>query len=421
MTQLENAKRGCITEEMRVVAAAERLDPERVREAVRDGVMVIPRNLAKRATRLSAIGGSSRIKVNANIGTSRDYPAIDSERAKLRAAVEAGADAVMDLSTGGDLRAVRRVLAEEANLVMGSVPIYEAAVNAAARGGLLSMTADEMLDALRTHARDGMDFVTVHCGVTRDVAAVLAATERVCGVVSRGGTFLVEWMARSGQENPYYERFDEVLDVVREFDVTLSLGDGMRPGAIADAMDRPQIEELFVLADLARRARARDVQVMIEGPGHVPLDQIPAQVKLAKEVCDGAPLYVLGPIVTDVAPGYDHITSAIGGAVAALAGADFLCYVTPTEHLSLPGPDAVREGVIAARIAAHAADVARGVPGAREWDAELSRRRRARDWNGQIGLCIDPARAASVRRAGPPTDEETCSMCGEYCVFKIHR
>jgi len=419
MTQLESARNGSITDEMKAVAAAEHLAPETVRDALANGLLVIPRNSLGRADRFCAVGVSTRIKVNANIGTSKDYPDLPAECRKLHTAIEAGADSVMDLSTGGDLREIRRVLAAECPLSMGSVPIYEAAVNASHNGGVLDMTAEDMLGALRTHVRDGMDFVTLHCGITKHVVHVVQNTTRVCGVVSRGGTFLTEWIKHTGCENPYFERFDEVIDIAREFDVTLSLGDGMRPGAIADAMDQPQIEELLVMADLARRARARGVQVMIEGPGHVPLDQVEAQVKLAKELTDNAPLYVLGPLVTDVAPGYDHITGAIGGALAAWAGADFLCYVTPAEHLSLPDVDAVRQGVIATRIAAHAADIARNIPGARQWDADLSARRRARDWSGQIDLCIDPGHARSVRQSGKPAEEDTCSMCGEYCVFRF--
>jgi len=421
MTILESALAGRITEEMEAIAASEGMDAHVVARRVKEGAMAIPRNAARRATELAAIGGQTRVKVNANIGTSGDYSQLEQEREKLAAAVEAGADAVMDLSTGGDLRRIRRQLAEDCKLVMGSVPIYEAAVEAAREGDPLDMTPRKMLDAVRIHAEDGMDFVTVHCGVNKAVVKAAQETDRICGVVSRGGTLLSEWIRRTGQENPLYEFYDEILDVAREHEVTLSLGDGMRPGAIGDAMDRPQMEELYVMADLARRARARGVQVMIEGPGHVPLDQVEAQVKMAKQICDGAPLYVLGPIVTDVAPGYDHITSAIGGAIAAMAGADFLCYVTPAEHLSLPGPQAVREGVIAARIAAHAADVARGIPGAAAWDEKLSRCRRARDWEGQIGLSLDPLMARRLRDAARPADEETCSMCGELCVFKVSR
>ncbi|MDP6380512.1 MAG: phosphomethylpyrimidine synthase ThiC, partial [Phycisphaerae bacterium] len=368
MTQLEAARDGKITDEMRKVAQTENLEPETIRSGICDGHIVIIQNTGRNIGHPCGIGKGLRTKVNANLGTSPDYADVEVELEKLRAAEEAGADAIMDLSTGGDITEIRKIILERASVPVGTVPIYEAGVGAAKkRGAIVRMTAGDMLGAVRNHARDGVDFATVHCGVTRDVIKQLEARPRLCGMVSRGGTFLAEWMRHTGQENPLFEKFDELLDILREFDVTLSLGDGLRPGAIADAFDAAQIGELNVMADLAVRARAAGVQVMIEGPGHVPLDQVAAQVKLQKALTGGAPFYVLGPIVTDVAPGYDHITSAIGGAVAGMAGADFLCYVTPTEHLSLPRPEDVRLGVMAARIAAHAADVAKGLPGARDW------------------------------------------------------
>ena len=396
------------------------MDAQTVRRLVAEGRIAVPLNKHRRSHRIVGVGQGLRVKVNANLGTSTDYADIGAELEKLKAAEEAGADAIMDLSTGGDLRAIRRRIMEAAGVCVGSVPIYEAAAGSArARGGLDRMTAADMLRAVRTHAADGVDFVTVHCGVTRRIAESEALGRRVCGIVSRGGTFLAHWMRRNRQENPFFERFDELIDIAREFDVTLSLGDGLRPGAIADAMDGPQIEELLVLGDLARRAVARGAQVIIEGPGHVPLDQVEAQVRLQKEITGGLPFYVLGPIVTDVAPGYDHITSAIGGAVAAMAGADFLCYVTPTEHLGLPRPQDVREGVIAARIAAHAADVARGRADARAWDRRVSVARSRRDWEGQITGAIDPERARRLREERRPGSDDVCSMCGDYCVFKV--
>jgi len=396
------------------------VDAQAVRRLAAEGRIAIPLNKNRRSRRIVGVGQGLRVKVNANLGTSTDYADVGVELEKLKAAEEAGADAVMDLSTGGDLRAIRRRIMEAADVCVGSVPIYEAAAGAArVRGGLDRMTAADMLRAVRTHAEDGVDFVTVHCGVTRRIAESEALARRVCGIVSRGGTFLAHWMRRNRQENPFFERFDELIDIAREFDVTLSLGDGLRPGAIADAMDGPQVEELLVLGDLARRAVARGVQVIIEGPGHVPLDQVQAQVRLQKEITGGLPFYVLGPIVTDVAPGYDHITSAIGGAVAAMAGADFLCYVTPMEHLGLPRPQDVREGVIAARIAAHAADVARGRADARAWDRRVSLARSRRDWEGQITGAIDPQRARRLREERRPGSDDVCSMCGDYCVFKV--
>jgi phosphomethylpyrimidine synthase len=420
MTQVELARQGKVTDAMRTVAEAEGVAPEVVCRDVADGRIIIPVNKNRRATRIVGVGRGLRVKVNANIGTSPDYADLAIELAKLAAAQQAGADTVMDLSTGGDIPAIRRVLMDACQVPVGTVPIYEAAAAAArAQGDIARMTADDILGSVRRHADDGVDFVTVHSGVSRRIAESEAVRRRVCGIVSRGGMFLARWMHRHGQENPLLARFDEVIDIAREFDVTLSLGDGLRPGAIADAMDAAQVEELMVLAELAKRALAAGVQVMIEGPGHVPLDQVEAQVKLQKELTGGLPFYVLGPIVTDVAPGYDHITSAIGGAVAAMAGADFLCYVTPTEHLGLPRPQDVREGVMAARIAAHAADVARGRADARAWDRRLSEARRRRDWPQQLAESLDPERARDLRHERRPGHEDVCSMCGDFCVFKV--
>jgi phosphomethylpyrimidine synthase len=405
---------------MKAVALEEGVDVQALARLVAEGRVAIPANKNRRATRLMGVGCGLRVKVNANLGTSPDYIDLDAELAKLAAAQAAGADAIMDLSTGGDIPAIRRSIMDACAVTVGTVPIYEAAAVAARRDGdIAAMTADDMLRAVRRHAEDGVDFVTVHCGVTRRIAESDAVKRRVCGIVSRGGTFLQHWMHRHKQENPLLERFDEVVDIAREFDCTLSLGDGLRPGAIADAMDAPQVEELLVLADLARRAVAAGAQVMLEGPGHVPLDQVAAQVKLQKELTGGLPFYVLGPIVTDVAPGYDHITSAIGGAVAAMAGADFLCYVTPTEHLGLPGPEDVHAGVMAARIAAHAGDVARGRADARAWDRRLSDARARRDWEKQVSEAIDPELAERVRRQRRPEHSDVCSMCGDLCVFKV--
>jgi len=420
MTQIEAARKGRITAAMLEVGRTEGVDPKRIRERVAAGHIAIPLNKNRCATRVMGVGQGLRVKVNANLGTSMDYVDIESELAKLRAAVDAGADAIMDLSTGGDIPAIRRRIMDACDIAVGTVPIYEAAAVAArAKGDVAAMKADDMLVSVRRHAEDGVDFVTVHCGVTRHVAQSDAVKRRVCGIVSRGGMFLAHWMRRHRQENPFYERFDEIIDIAREFDVTLSLGDGLRPGAGADAMDAAQLEELIVLAELAKRATAAGVQVMLEGPGHVPLDQVAAQIKLEKELTGGLPFYVLGPIVTDVAPGYDHITSAIGGAVAAMAGADFLCYVTPTEHLGLPRPEDVREGVVAARIAAHAADVARGSPAAKAWDRRMSVARAHRDWETQLAEAIDPERARDLRHRRRPEHSDVCSMCGDFCVFKV--
>lgn len=420
MTQLQQARQNIITQEMEHVAKNEGLDPEYIRMHIAEGKIVIPVNRKRKAVKVCGIGTGLKTKVNANIGTSADYADIANEKEKLRVAEEAGADAIMDLSTGGNLRTIRKEIIESSSIMVGSVPIYEAAVKAVQhKHAIVDMTHADMLEAIRMHCEDGVDFITVHCGATRGVLKHLQENKRVCGVVSRGGTFLVEWMIHNRRENPLYEEYDEILAIAKEYDVTLSLGDAMRPGALADAFDRAQVYELNVLAELAQRALDANVQVIVEGPGHVPLNQVTAQVQLQKELCKGVPFYVLGPIVTDIAPGYDHITSAIGGAIAASAGADFLCYVTPTEHLSLPGPNDVRSGVIAARIAAHAADIVKGVKSAWELDKKMSQFRRKRDWEGQFSTCIDPLVARSIREKGRPQNDKVCSMCAEYCVFKL--
>ncbi len=405
---------------MEQVAQLEDCDVENLRSLIADGKVVIPHNRKRLAKKVCGIGSGLRTKVNANIGTSIDYQSMEDELKKLRAVEEAQADAVMDLSTGGDLRIIRQRIMENCSISIGSVPIYEAAVDAVRnKHSVRDMSAKSMIDVVKRHCEDGIDFITVHCGATRGVLKHLVNDKRVCGVVSRGGSFLVDWMSFHKKENPLYEQFDEILSIAYEFDATLSLGDALRPGALADACDRAQIYELNVLAELTQRAWEANVQVIVEGPGHVPLNQIQAQIQLQKELCKGAPFYVLGPIVTDIAPGYDHITSAIGGAIAAAAGADFLCYVTPTEHLSLPNPDDVHDGVMAARIAAHAADIAKGIKSAWEWDKTMSQLRRKRDWEGQFSTCIDPAHAKKIRKKGTPQDADVCSMCAEFCVFKV--
>lgn len=420
MTQLLKARAGVVTPAMERAAAAEGCAPEEVRRTIAAGKAALPFNKNRKTDAVCLVGEGFRTKVNANIGSSMDHADVETELKKLRVAEEAGADTAMDLSTGGDIDAIRRQIIAESKICLGSVPIYSAAVKAVReKRSIMEMTPDDMLGAIRTHCEDGMDFVTVHCGVTRDVLRSLDDARRLCGIVSRGGTFLAEWMKYHNRENPLFERFDEVVAVAREHDATLSLGDGLRPGALADAFDRPQVHELNVLADLAQRAREAGVQVIIEGPGHVPLSQIEAQIRMEKELCKGAPFYVLGPLVTDVAPGYDHINAAIGGAVAGMCGADFLCYVTPTEHLSLPTASDVREGVIVARLAAHAADIAKGIRGAAEWDRKFSEYRNARDWEKMIECCLDPKRAREFRNHIKARSEDTCSMCGDYCVFKV--
>ncbi|MDO8586282.1 MAG: phosphomethylpyrimidine synthase ThiC [Armatimonadota bacterium] len=420
MTQLEKARRGVMTEEMRFAAAAECCEAQTILDGVAAGRIVIPSNVNGELTEPRAIGAGLKTKVNANIGASQDYPDVDEELAKLTTALEAGADAVMDLSTGGDVAAIRREIRAGCPVPLGTVPIYEAAVRVIAeRGSVVDLTADDLFSVIESQAREGVDFMTLHCGVTRESVARLQKQGRLTDVVSRGGAFLVCWMLGNESENPLYTRYDDILEIAREHDVTLSLGDGLRPGSLADATDRAQVQELIILGELVKRARAAGVQAMVEGPGHVPLDQIAANVMLQKRLCEGAPFYVLGPIVTDVAPGYDHITSAIGGALAAMAGADFLCYVTPSEHLGLPTVEDVREGVIAARIAGHAADVAKGVRGAMDWDCRMSSARKARDWAKQVELAIDPVRAGAVREKRSAGDEDVCSMCSSFCAMKI--
>lgn len=419
MTQLEIARAGKVSPEMMAVAEFERLDPEFIREGVAAGTIVIPRNIHHDIPRPRGIGKGLSTKVNANIGTSVDFPSVEDELEKLRIAIDAGADAVMDLSTGGDLAAVRKAVIENCTVPLGTVPIYEAAVKAADGGSVVDMSEDDLFRVIERNATDGVDFLTLHCGITRESIARLQESGRIADVVSRGGAFLVCWILGNERENPLYTRFDDLLDICRKHDVTLSLGDGFRPGCLADATDRAQIQELIILGELVDRSRKAGVQAMVEGPGHVPMDQVVANVQIQKTLCKGAPFYVLGPLVTDIAPGYDHITSAIGGAMAAAAGVDFLCYVTPSEHLGLPGPEEVREGVIASRIAAHAGDIAKGVKGAMDWDREMSIARKKLDWEKQLELAIDPIKFKKFRSERATSAEGVCSMCGKYCAMKV--
>lgn len=419
MTQLELARDGIISPQMSLVAKNEGVEAEFVRQGVAEGRIVIPANPNHKNLIPCGIGQGLRTKVNANIGTSSDFGNIDTELEKLKMAIGCGADTVMDLSTGGDIPAIRRAIIAASSLPIGTVPIYQTGIEAISRyGAIVKMTVDEIFATIEEHARDGVDFMTVHCGITQSAIARLKKQGRVADVVSRGGAFLIGWMLYNEQENPLYEHYDRLLEIARRFDVTLSLGDGMRPGCLADATDRPQIEELLTIGELVIRARQAGVQVMVEGPGHLPLNQIEANVRLAKAICKGAPFYVLGPLVTDVAAGYDHITGAIGGAVAAAAGADFLCYVTPAEHLSLPDPEDVRQGVIAARIAAHAADIAKGVKGAEEWDKRMSMARKKLDWDEQARLSLDPERSRQFHRKHA-SGGAACSMCGKFCAMEL--
>ena len=405
---------------MAAVARAEGKEPEEIRELIAQGRVIIAHNRLRRSGKPVGIGAGLSVKVNANIGTSQDLCDLRLELKKLKAAEQAGADAIMDLSTGGNISAIRKKIIRATKLPIGTVPIYQAAIETIRKGrSFVHMRPEDFLDVIRLHALDGVDFVTVHCGVCRESVARLKREGRVLDIVSRGGALTVEWMDFNDAENPLYENFDRLLETAREFDLVLSLGDGLRPGSVADATDRGQVQELIILGELTKRAWEAGVQVMIEGPGHIPLHEIEANVLLQKKICHGAPFYVLGPLVTDAAPGYDHIVSAIGGAIAAKAGADFLCYVTPSEHLGLPGPEEVREGVIAARIAGHAADLAHGNPKAFKRDLEMSKARKALNWKKQFALALDPERARRIRRSRPPHNDEVCTMCGELCAIKI--
>lgn len=420
MTITDRIQHGDIPDALRAVAAAESRDLEFILAGLRSGRIVIPQNAAKTLRRPAGIGEGLRTKVNANLGTSPEHENIDEELAKLRVAVRYGADAVMDLSTGRQIRLTRQRIIAASDVMVGTVPIYEAAVRARdAHQTFIKMTADDLFGVIEDHGCDGVDFITVHCGATRAVVELLRLQGRVMDIVSRGGSLLVEWMICNDCENPLYEHFDRLLEICRRHDMTLSLGDGLRPGCLADATDRAQIGEMLVLGELTRRARTAGVQVMIEGPGHVPLQMIPENMRLEKSLCEGAPFYVLGPLVTDIAPGYDHITGAIGGAVAGMHGADFLCYVTPAEHLRLPTAEDVRLGVIASKIAAHAADIAKGLPGAMDPDRAMSVARKNLDWDGQFRHALDPELAERMRRERPPKGQsEVCTMCGEFCAVK---
>ncbi len=416
--QMTEARRGSATEEMKVVARDEGRPIEQVMRSLAAGRLIIPRNVRRENIDVKGIGEGLRTKVNANVGTSPDYANIDEEVEKAKIAVKRGADTVMDLSIGGDIDEIRMKIIQAVRVPLGTVPIYQAGIKAAKRGSVVDMSSDDIFNAIRRHAEDGVDFVTVHCGVTKAAIETLRQRGRLMDVVSRGGSFLAAWIIHHGEENPLYKEFDYLLELAREYDLTLSLGDGMRPGCLADASDPAQFQELLTLGELVERAWAKDVQVMVEGPGHLPLDHVEANVKLEKSICKGAPFYVLGPIVTDLAPGYDHLVGAIGGALAAWAGADFLCYVTPSEHLCLPSIEDVKEGVTAAKIAAHVADVARGID--LERDAEMARARRKFDWGKQFELAIDSEKPKELRGKRPPmADPETCSMCSEMCAIKM--
>ena len=419
MSQIAEARRGNVTAEVQEVARAEGVSPEEVSQGVAAGTIVVTKNRRHSSIPPLGIGRGLRTKINANIGTSPDQMSVADELEKLEVAVQAGADAIMDLSTGGPIHDIRSQILRKSRVAVGTVPIYQAAVETVEGGtSVAEMDPERLFRVNAAQGEEGVDFVTVHAGVTQAGLARLRRQGRTMDVVSRGGAFHLEAMISQDAENPLYAEFDRLLEIAACYDMTLSLGDGMRPGCLVDATDRAQIEELTTLGELRDRALDAGVQVIIEGPGHVALNQIETNVLIQKSLCGGAPFYVLGPLVTDVAPGYDHITAAIGGALAAAAGADFLCYVTPSEHLRLPDLDDVREGVIAARIAAHAADIAKGVKGALEWDRKMAERRKALDWKGQADLAVSPARARRLRESRQPKDEDVCTMCGEFCSMK---
>lgn len=415
-TQMDAARKGILTKELQQVAAAEQFEPEKLMELVAQGKAVIPANRNHLCLKPSGIGSMLRTKINVNLGISRDCRDLDMELEKVNDAVRLGAESIMDLSSWGDTQAFRRKLTHECPAIIGTVPIYDAVVYY--HKALKDITSREWLDIVKMHAEDGVDFLTIHVGINQQTAERFKKAKRLTNIVSRGGSIIFAWMEMTGQENPFYAHFDEILDICQEYDVTLSLGDACRPGCIEDASDISQIEELVTLGELTRRAWKKNVQVIIEGPGHMPLNQIEANMKIQQSICQGAPFYVLGPLVTDIAPGYDHITAAIGGALAAASGASFLCYVTPAEHLRLPDINDVKEGIIASRIAAHAADIAKGIKGAAAWDHEMSEARRNLNWERMFELSIDPVKAKRYRESARPEKEDTCSMCGNFCAVK---
>ena len=419
MTRVEEARSGVITDEIRLAAKMENMDPELMRSRVADGTITIVRNINNDIKPL-ILGKGTKIKVNANIGTSSSMVDVETELEKLKVSVKYGAHAVMDLSTSGNLAEIRKSIIKESTVAVGTVPLYEMADYAKQqKKSILDLTADEMFMVIEDHCKQGVDFLTIHCGVNRQTVARFKEVKRLAGAVSRGGTIMMEWIHKNNQESPLYSEYDRLLDILAKYDVAMSLGDGFRPGALKDATDRVQIEELSVLGELVKRARKRGVGVFVEGPGHVPLNQVVANIEIQKTLCENAPFYVLGPLVTDISIGYDHIAGAIGGAVAGMAGVDFLCYVTPAEHLRLPTVDDVREGTIASVIAAHAADVAKGHPGAIEKDHEISEAKVNLDWKKVISLCVNPEKAAEYRGSLLPQDgeENLCSMCGDFCAI----
>lgn len=419
-TQIKAAREGKITKEMRIVARDEDQSPKSIRQLIAEGTVIITRNSERENVHPVGIGKGLSTKINANIGTSPDLCNFELEIEKAKIAVKYGADTIMDLSTGGDLNEIRRKILKTVNVPIGTVPIYQTAIEVAKKkGSIMHMTEDDIFNTIEKHAKDGVDFMTVHCGVTQQIVKRLAKHPRLMGIVSRGGTFLAAWILHHKKENPLYANYDYLLEIAAEYDFSLSLGDGLRPGCIFDSTDWPQIQELLTIGELVERARAANVQAMVEGPGHLPLNDIKANVQLEKSTCKDAPFYVLGPIVTEIAPGYDHIVGAIGGAIAGLAGADFLCYLTPSEHLGLPNLEDVKEGVIATKIAAHAVDIVKLGFKAAKRDLAMAKARADLDWKKQIENALDPEKATKIRSRVKLKNPETCSMCSEYCAIKI--
>jgi phosphomethylpyrimidine synthase len=416
MTQMEAARCGILTPQMKTVAEKEKMAPEEIMHLAASGRVVIPANRLHRCIEPEGVGAMLRTKINVNLGVSRDCQDYDTEMEKVLSAVKLGADSIMDLSSHGDTQPFRRKLTSECPAMIGTVPVYDSVIHY--QRDLETLTAKDFIDVVRLHAEDGVDFVTLHCGITRKTIDQIRRHKRKTNIVSRGGSLVFAWMCMTGEENPFYEYFDKILDICSEYDVTISLGDACRPGSLADAGDVCQIEELVRLGELTKRAWERNVQVIIEGPGHVPMDQIAANMKIEQTICMGAPFYVLGPLVTDIAPGYDHITAAIGGAIAAMHGAAFLCYVTPAEHLALPDLDDVKQGIIASKIAAHAADIAKGIAGARDIDDKMSDARRNLDWEEQWKYALDPETARAIRAERAPEHNDSCSMCGKFCAVR---
>ncbi len=417
-TQMDAARKGIVTPQIEAVAKKEKMDTDKLMQLVAEGKVAIPANKKHTCIEAEGVGSMLRTKINVNLGVSRDCKDYDLEMKKVLSAVDMGAEAIMDLSSHGDTEPFRKKLTAECPAMIGTVPVYDSVIHY--KRDLNTLSAQDFIDVVRLHAENGVDFVTLHCGITRKTIEQIKNNSRKMNIVSRGGSLVFAWMSMTGEENPFYEHYDEILDICEEYDVTISLGDACRPGCLADATDVCQIDELVRLGELTQRAWDHNVQVMVEGPGHVPLDQIAANMKVQQTICKGAPFYVLGPLVTDIAPGYDHITSAIGGAMAAMSGAAFLCYVTPAEHLALPNLDDVKQGIIASKIAAHAADIAKGIPGARDIDDKMADARRALDWDAQFECALDPETAKEIRDSRAPEEDhsDTCSMCGKFCAVR---